>query len=41
MDWNTKKCDKAYERVDEEMENEIGDLEWWQKDEKLMDTDIA
>ena len=27
MDRNTKEYDQAYQRVDEEMENEIGDLE--------------
>ena len=27
MNWNTKECDQAYQRVDEEIENEIGDLE--------------
>ena len=41
MDRNTKKCDQAYQRVDEEMENEIGDLEWSWKDGKLMNTDIV
>ena len=29
MDRNTEGCDQAYQRVDEEMENEIGDLEGW------------
>ena len=41
MDRNTKECDQAYQRVDDEMENEIGDLEWSWKDGKLMDTDIV
>ena len=41
MDGNTKECDQAYQRVDEEMENEIGDLEGWWKDDKSMDTDIV
>ena len=39
MDRDTEGCDQPYQRVDEEMENEIGDLEWWWKYDKLMDTD--
>ena len=41
MDRTTKECDQAYQRVDEEMQNEIGDLEWWLKDDKSMDTNIV
>ena len=26
MDWNTEVCDQAYQRLHEEIENEIGDL---------------
>ena len=40
MDWNIEECDQAYQRVYKEMEKEIGDLEWWWKDDKTMDTDI-
>ena len=36
MDWNTEVCDQAYQRFDEELKNEIGDLRddekittWW------------
>ena len=39
MDWYTEECDQAYQSVDEEIENKIGDLKW--KDDKSMDTDIA
>ena len=41
MDWNTEECDQAYQRVDEEMEKEIGDLEWWWKGDKSMDENIV
>ena len=41
MDWNTEECDQAYQRINEEMENQIGDLDWWWKDNKSMDRDMV
>ena len=32
MGWNTEVCDQAYQRFDEELKNEIGDL---RDDEKI------
>ena len=32
MDWNTEVCDQTYQRFDEELKSEIGDL---RDDEKI------